>query len=533
MRKERSSIVQSAHLSSHTRSLLIIMGLGILVRLIVAWVSVPTLIEKTIPDDSFYYFSIARHLALDGSISVNGITTTNGFHPLWLLLISPFYFLLHQDLDLPIHLALTLGGMLDTVTVFLAYRFVRLLTSNSFAALASAAAYALNPRAVFHAANGLETALSVCMVALFLYGYARIRAQGGSLRRYLFLGATGGLLLLCRTDNAFLFSAVLLHATWKAFQKGELKRLFASQILTASLMAPWLVWNYCTFGTIVQTSAIAFPFVVQELNPLGPSNSPITTFLLSLRGLLNTGQWLIDGSWTGLPPLVGLPLWIAAGFASVKTWSAVKRRGDDEEGLILVGLAVLACALLLLFHVTIRRVARSWYFAPQAWVFAALVGMLIHYSRTTPHGILWKYRRHAVLAIGEIFVLVGVFWWTRGLYGSQVEMYQAAIWLRANTPPDARIGTFNAGLNSYYSERVVIDLDGAVDGAALEAIRERALLEYMRDMRVAYVADYAASIHQIYAPFYGHAPALELVHVVDREGVSWHGSAIHIYRLLD
>jgi hypothetical protein len=533
MRTEPSSDDQSGAEPFRATWLLIIVGLSLLIRLIVAWTSIPTLIGKTIPDDSFYYFSIARHAALDASISINGVTVTNGFHPLWLALISPFYLLFDQNLDLPIHLALTLGAVLDTVTVLLAYRFVRMLTGNSSAALASAVLYALNPRAIFYAANGLETALSVCLVALFLSAYGAIRARGGSLARYLYLGTVGGLLLLSRTDNVFILSIVFLHAAWATRRSGKLRRLLASLVLVASLAAPWFAWNYLTFGTIVQSSAIALPFVVRELRPPGPGNPLVAALLVSLGGLFNKGQWLIDASWTGLPPLLGLPLWIVIGVASVRTWRAARRRRDHGHGLCVVGLAILSCVVLLLFHVTIRRYTRSWYFAPLAWLFATLVGVLIHYSKARPPGILWKHRRLAVLVIVESFVLVGIFWWRKGLYPWQVQMHQAALWLRANTPLDSTIGTFNAGLCSYYSERVVINLDGTVDGTALEAIKQKALLEYMRGMRVAHVADWDASIRVIYAPFYGRAPPLEIVHVVDHEGVSWEGSAVHIYRLLD
>jgi 4-amino-4-deoxy-L-arabinose transferase-like glycosyltransferase len=317
MNTDPSSDVQSGAKRSQATWLAIIVGLSLLIRLTVAWVGIPTLIQKTIPDDAFYYFSIARHAALDGSTSINGVTATNGFHPLWLSLISPFYLMLHEDLDLPIHLALTLGAILDTVAVLLAHRFVRLLTGNSSAALVAALVYGVNPRAILYAANGLETALNVCLVALFLYGYGGIRARGGSLTRYLYLGAVGGLLLLSRTDNVFIFSVVFLHATWTAFQRGELRRLLASQVLVASLGAPWLAWNWVTFGTIVQSSAVAVAFVVRELHPPGPGNPVIAALVVSLGGLLNKGQWLIDASWTGLPPLVGLPLWIATGVCQV------------------------------------------------------------------------------------------------------------------------------------------------------------------------------------------------------------------------
>ena len=49
-------------------------------------------------DDSFYYFQIARNMAA-GQFSTfdGGITQTNGYHPLWLLLITPFYWLMDAE----------------------------------------------------------------------------------------------------------------------------------------------------------------------------------------------------------------------------------------------------------------------------------------------------------------------------------------------------------------------------------------------------------------------------------------------------
>ena len=56
------------------------------------------LIRDVSVDDSFYYFQIARNLA-EGKFSTfdGGITRTNGYHPLWLLLITPFYWLFDKE----------------------------------------------------------------------------------------------------------------------------------------------------------------------------------------------------------------------------------------------------------------------------------------------------------------------------------------------------------------------------------------------------------------------------------------------------
>ena len=49
-------------------------------------------------DDSFYYFQIAYNLA-QGKFSTfdGGITQTNGYHPVWLLLITPLYWILDKE----------------------------------------------------------------------------------------------------------------------------------------------------------------------------------------------------------------------------------------------------------------------------------------------------------------------------------------------------------------------------------------------------------------------------------------------------
>ena len=49
-------------------------------------------------DDSFYYFQIAYNLS-QGKFSTfdGGITQTNGYHPVWLLLITPFYWMFDKE----------------------------------------------------------------------------------------------------------------------------------------------------------------------------------------------------------------------------------------------------------------------------------------------------------------------------------------------------------------------------------------------------------------------------------------------------
>ena len=56
------------------------------------------LVRAVNQDDAFYYFEIASNMA-EGQFSTfdGGITRTNGYHPLWLWLITPFYWFLDKE----------------------------------------------------------------------------------------------------------------------------------------------------------------------------------------------------------------------------------------------------------------------------------------------------------------------------------------------------------------------------------------------------------------------------------------------------
>ena len=64
----------------------------------VARLDLINLIRDVSTDDSFYYFQIARNLA-EGKFSTfdGGITRTNGYHPIWMFLITPFYWMFDEE----------------------------------------------------------------------------------------------------------------------------------------------------------------------------------------------------------------------------------------------------------------------------------------------------------------------------------------------------------------------------------------------------------------------------------------------------
>ena len=126
-----------------------IIGVGLLLRLGVAFAPFGWQLQHILPDDAFYYFTIARNIAEGNGITFDGVVQTNGFHPLWMGAIVPFWELLPGEL-LPIRAVLLLGALLDLGTVVLLYRVGLLLGWRRSLRLGIPAAHAASPLLIAH-----------------------------------------------------------------------------------------------------------------------------------------------------------------------------------------------------------------------------------------------------------------------------------------------------------------------------------------------------------------------------------------------
>jgi hypothetical protein len=75
-----------------------------------------------------------------------------------------------------------------------------------------------------------------------------------------------------------------------------------------------------------------------------------------------------------------------------------------------------------------------------------------------------------------------------------VQQLEAARWLATRTPPQARIGAFNAGIYSYFSGRSVVNLDGVVNADAFVARRDGRLLDYALAAAIDHVVDWRGTL---------------------------------------
>ncbi len=514
--------------SQHSVLVPLLLTLGALgLRLSIAWQPIPQLLQRNLPDDAFYYFVIAYQAHKGYGLSFDGLTLTNGFHPLWLILLIPLFAHYPIGSDLPIHLALTLGAIFDALTVLLLYYITREITAYTPAGTAAALLYAINILPLLQSTNGLETALGGFLAAVVWWktlSLSRAPTVSNSIQWGILVGFMG----LARTDLIVLAATLGGYLFLSLRTKRKLRLLLLSSLVSLSVMLPWLIWNLITFGTIVQSSAIAIPFAAYQRYQLSHGNSWLNWLHASVMEMLHAVGWL-RGDFLGGPPFVSALWWLAIGAGLL--WAKVNRQRTMpwlKDWLPVV----IASGLLIFVHTFIRWYPRPWYFLLSAQALSVGVGGILSATQEAkPH---WQKSRALIfMALLFLSLMSGYGVWRVGLYPWQEQMRETAFWISSHLPNEARIGSFNAGLYGYYSRHTVVNLDGVVNPKALEAIQHRRLLAYMVEEDISYLVDYDHMLCQEYAPFMGEGYPHSLLWIADTTHESYPVlGKIRAYRIL-
>lgn len=502
--------------------LAVVFALGLALRLAVAVLPERLLLRVTI-DDALYYVGVAQEVVAGNGSSFDGIHPTNGYHPLWLLLITPFTALSGGGTGL-IRLLVLVQTALGAATFLLVARLLGRRLGRRATAF-GLAVWWLTPMSVLTSQTGVETSLACFAVALTVLAAVRY-AAAPSVRGAALLGAAAGVAFLARSDTAFATLAVgvwVLLRTRPARSPRTWPWRDAAVVAASGLLVvlPWLIWNLVRFGTIEQASTWARPMVMWDLleregaTTGEPLSRAATAAGEAADHLLRT--WPVVLGWT---PLALLAAALGA------SW-AVKRNGwspdRDRGGLALLGGCLLvAGTALAAVHSGIRLVPREYYFE---WVRMGLgilaagvaAGVSVAAARRSPTttgprpagaGAAPAPQRVLLALVAGVALIAGgrtVALLRSPAFPWQESMVEAGRWLREHTDPDDRVLSFNAGIISHYSERSVINLDGVIDNAALDALESRELARFMCDSGARWYVDFEPIMLDEHRGFLGSA----------------------------
>ena len=426
-------------------------------------------------DDAYYYFQIAFNLA-EGKFSTfdGGITRTNGYHPIWMFLITPFYWVFDKEAALfaikALEIMLVAGGV---ALVAAAVRLARMPWYLLFAALPM---LYQQPWLV----RGMEAAAALFMLGLFIL---TICLFARSPARWKWpLAAVAFAMPWVRLEYIAISLAAtavlgLIERSWRAPSASPEER--ARSVLSVKAVVPFLAagagilvycsYNWFVFGGIVPVSGAVKAAWSQARWEQGDGYS----FVQNFRDILQI-------------PVFDDELLIAlevCAYLLLVWWFARHPRSRQDWLLLafLVGVFSLAAGHLAKFAQTVLTIHPSlgpwpWYFVP-AYLMTVLVVPVRCYvaiyfirrfigskSQHTTNILTW-----GIVLAGAVFLFIKADFtqpfsrveatsgeWTEAVYGGTQLLNRVL-------PDDSVVGASEAGIIGYFSSFPVVNLDGLVN----------------------------------------------------------------------
>ena len=176
-------------------------------------------------DDAFYYFKTAQNIAEGNGITFDGLASTNGFHPLWMIICVPIFSLAKYDLFLPLRVLAAIQIFMNAASGYLLYMIFSEKISKTTAWAAAIFWMFFPPIHEITTKLGLETGLNAFMLIAFIYFLSKLSWSNGSevhFQEILWIGMCGVGVLLSRLDNIFL---LILIGMWLVFHGKQINNI--------------------------------------------------------------------------------------------------------------------------------------------------------------------------------------------------------------------------------------------------------------------------------------------------------------------
>lgn len=473
---------------------------NIVLRLIIVIQPIDKLIEYVIADDMFYYLTIAKQFLAGNGISFDGLTRTNGFHPLYMGLTIIVQFLI-QNKEVVVRALLILSACWGIITGLILAFIVHKLTHQPLMALITFVAYAYNPFVISQDLNGLETSLYGMFLSLSFLVYLIIKLKDtDDFKYWVWLGVLVGLTLLARTESIFFPLIIIGDVLWLASQKKLTRKKFTNYIIAGItalvIISPWLIWNFYNFGTVQQDSGKIFPLRKSIIFEESLGHPP--TAVDMGKEMVKSFGWniyILGNMLAGIPYTVPKRLLIffivlpgvMFGFLIGRfKWSKQVFLLHLKPFLFGIGFSILVFSYYTFYHQ-----ASHWrYF--YALLIVSLPMAVLYLNSFNIHERISKRAFITLLLTLVLFLTLSslTLVFIQKNYPAQKQVLSAARWISQNLPEDSRVGAFNAGILGYWSDRQIINLDGVVNKDMYEVLAKKQLWSYIKQKRIQYLCDH-------------------------------------------
>lgn len=420
-------------------------------------------------DDFFYYLKVAQNLAHGAGSTFNGIVPTNGYHPLWFLLLTVLSSVTSRPRAILAFVAATL--FVSIIAIYLLTR--RLLTLSGVDLLLSSAlavyATAYSMHVLF---GGMEVTLTVPLLLLvvFLARSPALLAPSPSLlpdnpspsvpswRPFGLLGLATSAMILSRLDTLLLAALIFLSVIAHRDLRRRLTPTSIAGLAIGLLPVPlYFASNLLLFHTLLPISGDAKQL---KTNLLPSSPAWISAYDRPLSQLANL-----------VPILLAIALLLISRKRIPERLSAYlsPRLSQMDRAIFL---PVLAFPFLYIALLSCRSDWQlwGWYLYPYRSAFC--ISLVVLCALPAVRALLTRPVVTTLLALFVLTRLPGLHWPTAGreaIYEAAVDLQQFAL-----THPGIYAMGDRSGMVAYLIPGPVIQTEGLMmDRTFLDAIRQR------------------------------------------------------------
>lgn len=476
-------------------------------------------------DDAFYYFKTADNIIKGLGSTFDGISKTNGYHPLWMIILIPLFLFSKIGLFLPLRLIIVVQLGLALLTIIVLFDFLRSQIPIYLSALISLMWVLLKP--IFEVAtNGTESILNGFSLTLFWVMFSKFLLSSDrnkyQSKKVGLLGIAAVLAVFSRLDNVFFITifGIWLGLSYLLGQKRKFSLEHIKDLLIIELsyflpitllLSLYLVWNKLTIGSLMPLSGQVKKFWGElPMTVYGSRVNGIGEFLAEMFSR-DQGPWnlffapfykLVDsftvsylhGTRTVSLGLILIPVMaFILGFIISKKWAIAKKR--------IVEWSIIPLFLATLVHFSYYKVfgylaSRDWYWVGGSFLIIMIIAVVLE---------------NVILAIADIKVInthflsvlivfvIGILIIKPHLGSSLSRLtnrsdpthyyLQKSAWLEQRTGPQSIIGMTGAGTTAYFiKDRVIMNLDGLVNSEEyFNDLKDGTVDRFLEQNEVAYV----------------------------------------------
>jgi len=449
--------------------------------------------ETAFSDDSFYYLGPALSIAQGNGPTADGITKTNGFHPLWMGVLVVASFISNFDPDVLFDISLVLGALFSLGAAVMLYKIAEAFLPPLWSVVWTV--FFISGTTIGLTTSGKEAPLIIFLITLLLW--VEIKWRDKNFYPYAF-GSLLGLIFLARTDAAFfaigwfLFESVRIYLEEKQLLV-VIKKLLFPGLLIVFFASIWFGLSYYAYGTITQSSG--------EMKKLWrPEN--ISQLSETWIGLKNWVRGLQNYSGQNVIILFMVGLVAAALFKGKKPIDMAKLFNAYRPLVITIFALTIYIILAGSYYATkfwSLKVAPEWYYG-HAILGVIFIGILIT-SFLLKHDELFSKSQWILIGLLMFSSVYGI---SKNVFFKNYdefrqskedgEILRIAEYIDKNLPDSVVIGSFNSGMLQYYTQHSVINLDGLNNVDIPEVYKTKSYDEYFKRRNITYIADFENQI---------------------------------------